>query len=175
MLFRFADISKFSDTSKYLPILNGAITTDLIILFQVVARWIKIKSLDKWYKEIGICAVLADVLSASIGVIIATFFYSFFFQQFNVVYLAILSVVVQLTHDTLFAMFFQSVPRGKSHIIDIFQDYGKEVGVTILLADAMIMVSTVFLGSLFASMDTNTNIIVLITNLYMIPYLLYSI
>jgi hypothetical protein len=172
---QFTDISKFTDTSKYLPILNAALATDLVVLAMVVFGFIQTKSLKQWYNDIGISAVLADVLSIVIGVTIATFLYPFFFQQFHVLYLAILSVLVQLTHDTLFAIAFNSVPRGKSHVMDIFQDYGKELGTTILMADAAMMVSAVFFGSLFASLDTNINIVMLIVNLYIAPYLLYSV
>jgi len=114
-------------------------------------------------------------LSIVIGIIIARFLYPFLFTKFSILLFAALAVVVQITHDLIFASLFNSIPRGKSNILDTFKDYAKEFGPVILLADATMMVSTVFLGSLLASMSINTNIVVLIISLYVVPYFLYSI
>jgi hypothetical protein len=72
-------------------------------------------------------------------------------------------------------MGFNMIPRGKSGIVDLFQDYGKEIGVWILVADAVMMVSTIVFGSLFASFSLHTNIILLIVLVYLMPYLLFSV
>jgi hypothetical protein len=87
----------------------------------------------------------------------------------------LLTCAVQLTHDLAFAAFFNSISRGKSAILDIFKDYAKEVGVTILFVDALMIVSTILLGSYLASLSVNSLIIILIVSLYILPYLLYSI
>jgi hypothetical protein len=171
----FKNISDFKNTADYLPILNGAIITDLFVILSVVLGQIKSVSLTSWYKKYGTAGFLADVLSLVIGVIITRFLYSIFFTNFSMVFFLGLVVVVQFTHDLLFAQFFNAIPRGKSEILDTFKDYAKEFGPVILLADATMMVSTVLIGSLFASLSVNTNIIVLIVSLYIMPYLLYSI
>jgi uncharacterized protein YacL len=171
---KFQDISRFSDTQKYLPLLNAAMDADLIVFSLVFAGYIQQKSLKKWYHELGLSAVLADILSIVIGITIATFFYPFFFSTFHVLYLAGLAVLVQFTHDILFALFIRSFPRGKSQIIDIFQDYAKEFGPQILLADASMMVFTVIFGSLYASLGQNMNIVFSLIHAYLIPYFLYS-
>lgn len=159
----------------YLPILNGAIITDLIVISRVVFGLLKSKTLVSWYNEYGLSGVLADVLSLMIGVIIARLIYPFIFKEFSLLYFIILAVFVQVCHDILFAMFFTSVSRGKSRILDTFKDYANEIGFTILIADALMIISTILLAELFLQFSTNVNIIILIVSLYTLPYFLYSL
>jgi hypothetical protein len=67
------------------------------------------------------------------------------------------------------------IPRNKSSILDIFKDYGKEVGFTILFVDSLMMISTIIIGSFLATLNLNSIIVILIISLYILPYLLYSI
>lgn len=171
----FNNISNFNDISNYLPILNGIIITDLFVLGNVVLKKIKSKYLVEWYKKYGILAIIADVLSIMIGIIIARFLYSFLFNKFNIFLFCCLAVSIQLLHDVLFGFVFNIIPRGKSIIFDTFKDYGNELGFIILFADASMVISSILLGSLLSSLTLNTNIILLIILLYITPYLLYSI
>jgi hypothetical protein len=172
---KLKNISNFSCTSDYLPILNGAIIVDLVVVLRVIFKQIKSKSLTEWYKKYGICSILADVLSLVIGVVITRFIYPFIFNSYSLVLFICLAVAVQLTHDLLFAFFFNSIPRGASQIMDTFKDYGKEFGSIILLADALMIIFTILIGSLLASQSLNTNIIILIFLSYIVPYFLYSV
>jgi uncharacterized protein YacL len=171
----FADISNFRKAVDYLPLINGAITTDLIVILRVILGQIKSKTLHEWYKKYGLAGVLADVLSITIGVLIVQLIYPLMFSKFNIFIFAILAVIVQVIHDLLFAQFFNWVPRGKSEILDTFKDYANELGPVILLADAAMMVSTVLITSFLASFSEKINSILLIINLYLVPYFLYSI
>jgi uncharacterized protein YacL len=167
--------SSLLPTTDYLSIINGAIITDLAVIFLVIIGHIQSKTLKEWYHKYGLSSVMADVLSIVIGIIIAQYIYPFIFRDFNIVLFCILAVVVQLIHDILFAQFFNWIPRGKSAILDTFKDYAKEMGLTILLADASMIVSTVIIGSLLTSFSKKANVITLIVLLYLIPYFLYSI
>jgi hypothetical protein len=171
----FNNISNFYDVSNYLPILNGIFITDLFVLGNVVFKKIKSKYLIEWYKKYGLLAIIADVLSIMIGIIIARFIYTFFFKKFNILLFCCLAVSIQLLHDILFAFIFNLIPRGKSNILDTFKDYGNELGFIILFADASMIISSILLGSLLSSFSLNTNIILLISLIYISPYLLYSI
>ena len=171
----FKDISKFSNTSDYLPILTGAIITDLIVLLRTSLGQIKSKALHSWYHKYGIAGVLADVLSITIGVLIVRFLYPFVFSGFSIFKMAGLAVIVQFIHDVLFYKLFQNIPRGRSQILDTFKDYASELGGVILLADAAMMVSTVLIASLLAGYSWNMNIAIFIIVLYLVPYFLYSI
>lgn len=169
------NINIFNNINDYLPILNGAILTDMSVLLLVIFGFIKSKSLKKWYNLFNLSAFIADVLSIVIGVIISRYLYPLIFDKYDLVNFLFLTVVVQLTHDLLFSKFFYSIPRGNSVMLDVFKDYGNEVGAKILLADAIMMISTIILGGIFASYSTNFNIILIISLMYISQYLLYSI
>jgi len=171
----FNNISDFNNINNYLPILNAIIITDLFVLYRVVSKQIKIKSLLEWYNKFGLLAIIADVLSIMIGIIIARFIYSLLFKKFNIVLFCFVAVLVQLLHDISFAYLFNSISYGKSLILDVFKRYGKEVGYIILLADASMIISSIIIGSLLSNLSLNINIIILIILLYILPYLLYSI
>ena len=170
----FKNISNFSNTNDYLPIFNAALITDLIVIFLSNKGFIQSKTLKEWYKLYGLSAVIADVFSIFIGIIVARFIYSALFGSYNLLLFILVAVGFQLFHDLLFAQFFNAIKRGKSQILDTFKDYAKEMGAKILLADAQMIISTILLGSLFASLNMNTNIIIFIVFVYIMPYLLYS-
>jgi len=173
---KFTDISHFNRLSDYLPILNAAILTDLGGIVLLLSKNIESKYLREWYKKYTLSAVIMDVLILVIGAVLARLAYPLLFSssRFSLIGLAGLAVAIQITHDILFAVGFNMVSRGKSGIADLFQDYGKEIGVWILVADAIMMVSTIVFGSLFASLSLHTNILLLIGLVYLIPYLLLS-
>ncbi len=87
----------------------------------------------------------------------------------------LLAVGLQIIHDLLFYMFVLSVKTGSSKIIDIFKIYGKENGFGAIFFDSLMMISSCLFTSLFSSYDLNSNIIILIINIYLIPYLVYSV
>lgn len=169
------NISTFSNTTNYLPILNAIIITDLFVLSRVVFRKINIKSLNEWYNKYGLSAVLTDVLSIMIGIIITRFLYPLIFNKFSIILFCILAVCIQVTHDLLFAYLFNLVPKGYSKMLDTFKKYGKEVGFTILIADGLMMISSILIGTYLNNLNFNTNLVLLIVLLYITPYFLYSI
>jgi len=171
----FSDISKFSRTTDYLPILNAAMIVDMIVILMLERGFIRSKTLREWYNKFHLGAFIADVLSLVIGVVIARFIYTYFGLSWSLLLFLIVVVLVQLTHDLVFSALFYNVPRGVSSILDVFKDYANELGPRILLADSQMMIGTVLLGSLFASMSTNTNIVILIFASYMVPYFLFSV
>ena len=171
----FENISQFKNISDYLPIITAALIVDMFILVRVVFGYIRIKSLNNWYNKFGFLAVVADVLSIVIGIIMSRFLYPFFFKEYLLLPFLGLTCIVQLIHDILFYFFFTSIARNKSAMLDVFKDYAKEVGFQILLVDSLMMVSTILLASYMKSLSLNSNIIILIVSLYILPYLLYSI
>ena len=164
-----------SKTSDILSIVTGAVLVELLIFVLILIKYITSPPLMAWYKRFHLGAVLADILSASLGVIIARFIASTYFTNISFGIFLLLVIGVQVTHDILFSSLFFAIPRGSSAILDVFKDYGKQVGGMIILYDSIIMIGTVLFASLFASQSLNTNIIVLLLGLYTIPYVLYSI
>jgi len=169
------NISQFNNLNDYLPIITAALIIDMIVIFRIITGYTQIRSLNEWYLKFGFLAVVADVLSIVIGIILARFLYPFIFSEYSLVLFLLLTCVVQITHDLLFAAFFNTIPRNKSAILDIFKDYAKEAGFTILLYDMGMMVTTILLASYLATLSMNSEIIILIVSLYILPYLVYSI
>ena len=74
----------------------------------------------------------------------------------------------------LFYAFFSSVPRGMNRMLDTFKDYAKEVSYKAVLADGGMMVTAALIASFLAGKTLNTNLIVMISSLYLLPYILYN-
>lgn len=173
----FKNITKFSNILDYIPILTAALIVDLSVIIMSISGFIESKSLKEWYHKYNLSAVIADVLSIVIGIIVARYIYSYLFSkyEYNILLFIVVAVLFQLFHDIIFYIFFNSVPRGKSAILDTFKDYANEMGAVILLADATMITSTILLSSILAKFDTNTNIIIYIVVVYITPYLLYTV
>ena len=58
----FKDISNFNNVNDYLPILNGCINADLIIIFLLYNGVFKSRLLGKWYQKYQLSAVIHDIL-----------------------------------------------------------------------------------------------------------------
>ena len=170
----FNNISQFSNTGDYLSILNGVLITDMIVIGMLIGGAIKSSVLKTWYKDLSLSAVIADVLIIFIGIIFARFLYPYIFKQYSLIKFILLAVGIQIVHDILFYQLCVSVPRGKSQILDIFKDYGRENGYKAILSDSVMMVSSILIGSYLKGTSLNTNMITMIIALYIVPYLIYS-
>jgi len=169
------DISNFNNTTDYLPIFNAAVIVDLIVIIMLKVGYIKSKILGEWYNKFHLGAFLADVLSLMIGIIIARFIYTYFKLSWNILLFLFIAVIVQLCHDLLFAKLFYAFPRGVNVVLDVFKDYANELGGKILLADAQMIIGTALLASILSGISINSNIILLIFTIYIVPYFLFSV
>ena len=133
------------------------------------------KVLVEWYRKYNLSAVIADVLIIVIGIILARFAYPYVFgESFSLIKFIGLAVVIQILHDILFYYMFKMVPRGKNMMLDTFKDYANEVGFKAILSDSLMIISTCLLSSYFVSLNLNTNIIILIVAVYILPYAIYN-
>lgn len=169
----FKNIADFSNTSDYLPLFNGVLITDLLVILFMNLGWIPSLVLKEWYTKYNLSAVIADVLIIFIGLIIVRAIYYYVFDTFSILRFTSLAVVVQIIHDILFYLFFSAVPRGMNQMLDTFKDYAKEVSYKAIIADSMMMISSSLLGSYLAGTSLNTNLIVLILSVYLVPYFIY--
>ena len=69
-------------------------------------------------------------------------------------------------------MFFQSVPLGYNAMLDFFKDYAKEVSYKAILGDSFMIIIACLLSSYFASLSVNSNIIILVFSVYILPYMI---
>jgi len=168
----FKDISKFSNTSDYLPILISVLIVDITGIILSFKGIIKSQYLRKWYINYGLNAVIADVLVIVLGIIIARFLYSYIFSKFNIVYFTLLALLIQIIHDILFYIIFSLIPKDTNHMLDFFKKYAQEVKGSAIVGDSIMMITACILSSITASFSLNSNIIILILLIYLLPYIL---
>ena len=171
----FKDISNFSNINDYLPILNGAVLSDIIIIFILYyTPFFNSKYLMKWYETYRLSGIIADVFIIIIGFVITRYIYSRLNLEWNPLKFLLLYLIVQITHDFLFYLFFNSVPRGLNRMLDLFKDYAIEVSYKAILGDSFMIIIAVIAAMIFANFSLNTNIIILVVLIYLIPFVLYT-
>ena len=170
------DISRFENYTDYLPLFNAVLITDIIVIILLLIGVINSKTLVAWYKELNLSAVICDILVIFLVIVLTRFLYKYIFEKFVLWKFILLAVFLQIVHDLSFYKFFiLSVPRGKSLIVDLFKNYGREGGLLALFADSLMMVSSCLLLTLFSSLGTNLNLTILVFSVYLVPYLIYSL
>jgi hypothetical protein len=170
----FENISNFNNVNDYLPIFNAVLITDMVVILLLIFGFIKSKVLVEWYKKYNLSAVIADILIIFIGIIITRYIYSKIFSEFSIIKFTILAVLVQITHDILFYIFFKNIPRGTNMMLDTFKDYADEVGFNAILSDSGMMIMASLLSSYLTGQSLNTNSILLIVLVYILPYIVYN-
>jgi len=169
----FQDISNFSNINDYLPIINGVLFTETIVLYLALDGFKHSKILQKWYNTYKLSAVLADVSIVTIIIIAARFLYHYFFKTFSIWTFTLFAIAVQIVHDLFFYVFFHMTPRGVNSILDLFKDYSKEMGYYILLGDSIIVCLACLFASNLGTYSLNINIITLVATLYFVPFMLH--
>jgi len=137
-------------------------------------KLIKSVVLKEWYGKYNLSAVIADILIILIGLIIVRAIYYYVFDTFSIIKFISLAVLVQVIHDVLFYLFFKNVPRGMNMMLDTFKDYANEMSYKAVLADSGMMILASLIASFLAGKTLNTNIIVLVVFVYLLPYFLYN-
>jgi uncharacterized protein YacL len=139
----------------------------VIYVFKVLGTG---KSIKLWYDKFGSIAVLSDVTSVMIGIMIA----HFFVPSATGLSLAFYSVIVQVIHDVLYyVLLVVPIPRGTNAVIDLMKDYAKEVSWGPIVADAGIMVSTVGVYTLLKGQPSKHLAFIILAALYSITYVVY--
>jgi uncharacterized protein YacL len=129
------------------------------------------KSLDHWYERFGPVAVLNDCLVILLGILIA----QWLFPRGDIMTIVIASVVIQLIHDGLFYLFvIQPIPQGHNRMMDLFKEYANENGWKILLADSIMIGSTVVLASYIQTLSQKIQIFKLLLGIYALTYVIYT-
>jgi len=170
----FENISNFNNVNDYLPILNAVLITDMVVILLLIFGFIKSKVLVEWYKKYNLSAVIADILIIFIGIIITRYIYPKLFGEFSIIKFTILAVLVQIIHDILFYLFFKNIPRGTNMMLDTFKDYAKETGINSILSDSGMMIMASLLSSYLTGQSLNTNSILLVVLVYILPYIVYN-
>lgn len=170
-----SSFANFYEISHFLPILNGSILADLIVLFILYyTPYFESKELKTWYEKYRLSAVIADVLILVIGILITKFIFTFFHLNFNVITFLFVLLFVQVIHDVSFFMFFTSIPRKVNNMLDLFKDYADEVSYKAILGDSFMLVIAFLASYYFTTFNLHSNLLILIGLVYLIPYIIYT-
>jgi uncharacterized protein YacL len=149
------------------------VTAALVVEFWVIYVFKHLgtgKSIKSWYDKFGLVAVLSDVTSVIIGVMIA----HFISPSSSGWSLAMYAVIVQIIHDVLYYLLIVlQIPRGTNAVIDLMKDYSTEVSWGPIVADAAIMLSTVGIYTLLKGQSKERTAFVAFAALYSISYVVY--
>ncbi len=170
----FNNIANFNNVSDYLPLFTAVLITDLFVILLLNTGIIKSLVLNKWYLQYNLSAVIADVLIILIGLIITRAIYYYIFDEFSIIKFIFIAVIVQIIHDILFYILFSNIPRGVNKMLDTFKDYANEVSYKAILADSGMIIMACLIASYLVNKTLNTNLIILIISVYLLPYLLYN-
>ena len=129
------------------------------------------KSLDKWYANFGFVAVLSDCLVIVLGILLA----QMILPNASLMTLLGLVILIQIIHDYLFYVFvIRQVPRGQNSMIDLFKEYASENSWKILVADSIMIGSTVLLGDYLSHIRQSYNAFVGLLGVYALTYIIYT-
>lgn len=151
-------------------LLSAAVWVDFLVI--LISRFFPMThSLDTWYREFQAVAVVNDCLVSVLGILLAQFLY----PKASVVGLAIVSVIIQLIHDSLFYIgVILPIPKGHNAVIDLFKKYANEGGYKILLADSAMISGTVFLSDYLSNFDFKTVTFIGLLGVYALTYMIYT-
>ena len=135
----------------------------------VVSKYIfKGVAIKQWYSQFQSVAVLSDVLSVMIGIMLAH-------MLFPKLDLLVSAIIVQVIHDIFFStVVLGLVPTGHNSMIDLFKNYAVESSYGILVADAVIMVSTVLLMRYLNTLKKEIVTLLALIGAYGLTYIIYT-
>jgi hypothetical protein len=176
-----SDITDYNKTSDYLSILNGILFVGTIVMLLVFCKIISPNIIYKWYSIYKLYAVIVDVTTIFLTIIITRYVYFIWKQTNNAygftyswsVFIAI-ALFSQLCYDLLLYFIIQHIPIGSNQMIDIFRKYTKESIWYIFTLDISFVLFAILFASLFNSYGFNINIIILILLLNIIPFILFT-
>lgn len=153
-----------------LHISSAVVWVDFLVI--LISRFFPMTTaLDTWYKQFQAVAVLNDCLVIILGILLAQFLY----PKASVGTLAIVSVVIQIIHDTLFYIgVIVPIPKGHNVMMDLFKKYANEGGYKILIADSLMISGTVFLADYLSNYKYEIVSFVGLLGVYALTYMIYT-
>jgi hypothetical protein len=166
--------SNFLNNNELLPIINANLWVDLVIIFIALSGIIFTgKTLKLWYKKYRLSAIIADMFSIILGLILLRYIIYRLNIKVNLFTFILLGLGLQIIHDILFYLFFKNIPKGQNHMLDFFKGYAKDLGVSAIMGDSILVIWAIILSALLNTKSKNYNIITLIIGIYLVPYIIY--
>jgi len=164
----------YNNKFEYIPIITANIYADLFIIFVTFSKnYIKIKSLEEWYKKYRLSAMIADILIGVLYILLGRYLVYKSGLKVGLTVFAGICVFIQIIFDFLFYIFFTIIPKGSNDMLDFFKGYSKEAGAGALLGDSFLVITAVIISALLNQSSYDSNIVFLIISIYLTPYFIY--
>lgn len=170
-------LSDYNDLGDLARLAAAILTVDTTVLFltRYFPHMVGGRTLNDWYDQFGIVAVLSDCLVILIGFIIARYIYALLGLKHNLFLFLLLVVAVQALHDIFFYVaVIKPIPRGHNKMIDVFKNYADENGALIIAGDAGLMLASAAIALLFKSQPDHVVTAVTTVVGYALTYILYT-
>jgi uncharacterized protein YacL len=129
------------------------------------------ETLKKWYREFGPVAVINDTLVIVLGILAA----EFLFPKASLPFMVLAVIAIQVVHDVLLnVLVIQKVPRGSNRVIDIFKEYVHENSYKILIADAIMISSSIAFSRYLHTLSRNVTGFIGLLGVYSMTYMIYQ-
>lgn len=173
-MLNLKNISDFKNNDDLLPIFLAVIIVDFIVI--IISKYTTFfgNQINVWYNKLGMTAVLLDVFIIVIGLLITRYIFTYFDLTFSPINFTIVALVVQIIHDFALYKLFIEKHKGGNLVLEIYQDYAKENGSKIILADSLMIISSCLLAMYLKSIPIYNNINLIILMVYLIPYAIYN-
>ena len=158
------------------------IETFMLYLFRFTKSPFTGKAINNWYNNIGIIAIILDIVSLLIGFYLAKFLYEYLLnnnyisRDYELWKFLFIVLLIQILHD--FGFYFtviKNTKKGINKVIDEFKSYAKMVGVGAVIGDSfMYLISTPLLYFFILNNSNDINIFINIVCIYLIGYFLYQ-
>jgi hypothetical protein len=173
------NIGNFYESGDLFYIFTAVLIIDILVIF--VSRYfpdIFGCSINKWYSDFGLVAVISDVGIIVIGFLIARLIYTNFIQKSYgwspLIFIGLL-VLVQAVHDILFYLgVILPMPLGHNAIIDLLKGYSQSGGVLPIIADSAMMIGSALIAMALKGYDTSIVSSVLTLALYTMTYVIFT-
>lgn len=170
------NITNYNQTGDWFYLVIAAIVVDFVGI--VMAKYNIILNnqvaLNEWYTRFGALAAASDITSVLIGIAAARYIYTAMGFKGVAAFVACI-VGFQLFHDIFFYLaVIKPIPKGENQMIDVFKAYAVENGAMILVADALILLSTAGLGSVLKGLPVHYTVSTAFVTIYAMTYILYT-
>ena len=141
--------SNFMNDYELLPIVTANLWVDLVIIFIAMSGIIFTgKTLKLWYKKYRLSAIIADMFSIILGMILLRYIVYKLNIKVNLFTFILLGIGLCIIHDILFYLLFKNIPRGSNNMLDFFKDYAKDLGSTAIIGDVILVINAIILSAL---------------------------
>jgi hypothetical protein len=155
---------------KLLDILSAVVVVDFVTIG--LSKFFNLgKSLDKWYAKFGMTAVLSDCLIIILGIQLALLIE----PKAGWFHLLVIALAIQIFHDIWFYFaIVVPIPKGHNQIIDLFKEYADENSWKIIVADSLMVGSTVILAETLSYYHESVVSFVGLLATYALTYIIYT-